>query len=244
MLIQSLILGFLISISVSYWNNINFKNNLVGHSLDIIILSTLIFFSLEYFKENIVALLMLFILLTFYLYYIRFKLFTVFSINKKQLNVEKDYKDAFNEKLNIFSSNIGKEYEFFIVNNNVYIDERLLTLDSKTLSYLINFFKIVQPKKSVKQLIFSLIPFSLFYLGSLNNDNKNYFFIFGGISIFLLQSYNKYFFYSFELQKLSNDNRELLGESLKKFKTLLDYDKENFVYSMKIQKALNEISKV
>ena len=244
MLTQSLILGFLISISVSYWNRIEFKNTLIALLFDILLLSTLIFFSLNYFKENIIVLLILFVLFTLYLKYIRIKLFLIFSINKKQLNVEKDYNDNFGEKLHIFSSNFVKDYEFFIISNNVYIDEKLLSLDTKTLSDLIHFFKIVQPKKSTKYLIFSLIPFSLFYLGTLSNDYKNYFFIFGGISIFLLQSYSKYFFNHLELNKMNTDNSNSLIESLNKFKQLLDSDKNNIVYSMKIQKFLNEISKV
>lgn len=244
MLVQSLILGLLTSISVSYWNRIDFKNTLIAHLFDILLLSTYIFFSLNYFKENIILILILFVLFTIYLHHIRINLFLIFSINKKQLNVEKDYNDNFNEKVNVFSNNIVKDYEFFINRDNVYINEKLLSLDNKTLSNLIYFFKIVQPNKSIKYSVFSLIPFSLFYLGTLNNDNKNYFFVFGGISIFLLQSYNKYFFNNLELKKLSYNNNLSLNESLNKFKQLLDDDKNNIVYSMKIQKILNAISKV
>ena len=245
MLFHSLILGFLISISTSYWNRIDFKNTLISHFLDILLLSSIIFFSLEYFKENILVLLILFVFLTLYLHFFRIKLFLIFSKNKKQLNIEKDYNDNFNEKVNIFTSNICRKYEYFILEDNIYINEKLLSLNSKTLSNLIHFFKIVQPKKSIKYLSFSIIPFCLFYLGTLNNDYKNYFFILGGISISLLQVYNKYFLSIFKIQKLSDDNdKEFLSPSLIKFKQLLDSEKNNLVYSMEIQKAINEISKV
>ena len=43
---------------------------------------------------------------------------------------------------------------------------------------------------------------------------------------------------------MNTDNSNSLIESLNKFKQLLDSDKNNIVYSMKIQKFLNEISKV
>ena len=139
MLIHSLILGFLISISASYWNRIDFKNTLISHFLDILLLSSIIFFSLEYFKENILVLLILFVFLTLYLHFFRIKLFLIFSKNNKKLNIEKDYNDNFNEKVNIFTSNICKKYEYFILEDNIYINEKLLSLDSKTLSNLIKF---------------------------------------------------------------------------------------------------------
>ena len=140
MLIHSLILGVLISISASYWNRIDFKNTLISHFLDILLLSSIIFFSLEYFKENILVLLILFVFLTLYLHFFRIKLFLIFSKNNKKLNIEKDYNDNFNEKVNIFTSNICKKYEYFILEDNIYINEKLLSLDSKTLSNLIYFF--------------------------------------------------------------------------------------------------------
>ena len=43
---------------------------------------------------------------------------------------------------------------------------------------------------------------------------------------------------------LYQNNKEFLSPSLKKFKQLLDSEKNNLVYSMEIQKAINEISKV
>ncbi|WP_445718149.1 hypothetical protein [Flavobacterium sp.] len=254
---MTLLFSIVFGVTTSYYTSNLFNQNNYSkktyafHFLEIILLSTLAYFIIENsIVEN--KILILSLVLSIYIYIFFFKRIIIYFILPRFINnsLSSKLNELYDADYIVYETSFINKFGVFKYYKYIFINEGISKkIPTNSLATLIMFKIHTSSNFKILSLLFLLLAIIPFYYGALN-ENKTMFFLLGGAFIGLSKFIYNYNDFSYKkinsFITLNLKNKIKIDVSLKDYISYLNSEDSinTTIEVKKIQKVLNEISKV